>query len=373
MKDQSELKIAIVCDWLTGIGGAERVLLELHRMFPKAPIFTSQYDPTSISGFENADVRTSWLNKLPKSLRKFLPVLRAISFSSLKLNDYDLVISASGAEAKGLHLPNTTLHINYCHSPTHYYWIRYEEYIKNPGFGKFNWLARFGLRVLVLPMRQWDYRAAQRPDIMIANSRFTKDNIKKYYGRESSVIYPPVDIKRFTQLVENKKLQRKGFVTAGRQTPYLRKDLAVDACSQLNMQLTVIGNGPEHAKLLKRAGPSVTFLTNVSDKEIPKYFQSAKAFIMPGMEDFGIVAVEAMAAGTPVIAYHGGGALEYVLPGKTGEFFDDQTVESVIKTLEKFQANKYDNMACQKHAMKFSTTHFQKGIEAIIKESALSS
>src|SRR5882762_3283746 len=164
------MKVAIVCDWLTGIGGAERVVLELHKLYPDAPIYTSQYDPSGISWFDDADVRTSGLQKLPTRLKKFLPLLRAWTFSRLDLSEYDLVISSSGAEAKGVRTGPNTVHICYCHTPTHYYWIRYEEYLRHPGFGAFDWLARIGLKLLVGPMRRWDYKIAQRPTVMIANS-----------------------------------------------------------------------------------------------------------------------------------------------------------------------------------------------------------
>jgi glycosyltransferase involved in cell wall biosynthesis len=297
-------KVAIVCDWLTGTGGAERVVLELHKMFPDAPIYTSQYnkDPKIWYGdkwFSDADVRTLWLQRLPKAFKKFLPVLRARAFSHLDLSDYDLVISSSGAEAKAVKTGPKTKHVCYCHAPTHYYWNRYNEYLKNPGFGIFNFLARLGLRLLVDPMRRWDYKAAQKPDYFVANSSYTKKQIKKYYGRDAEVIHPPVDIERFKP---KGKAIKNGFLIAGRQTPYKRFDLAVAACTQLNVPLTVIGNGPEHNKLVGMAGPRVTFLNKVADKDMPHYFQRASAFIFPGIDDFGIVAVEALAAGTPVIA-----------------------------------------------------------------------
>src|SRR3990167_6171988 len=164
MKDLPKLKIALVCDWLVGIGGAERVVLELHKMFPDAPIYTSQYDSKKIDWFKGADVRTTWLQRLPSSFKKFLPLFRAWSFSRLDLSNYDLVISAGGAEAKGVKTGPNTTHICYCFAPTHYYWSRYNEYIKHPGFGKLNWLARIGLKVLVGPLRRWDKKAAGRPN-----------------------------------------------------------------------------------------------------------------------------------------------------------------------------------------------------------------
>jgi glycosyltransferase involved in cell wall biosynthesis len=368
MKDLSRLKVAIVCDWLTGYGGAERVVLELHKMFPSAPIYTSQYDPKKIDWFEDADVRTTWLQKLPTGLRKFFPLLRAITFNKINLKDYDLVISSSGAEAKFVHVKKPTIHLTYCHSPTHYYWIRYDEYMKNPGFGALNWLARIGLRVLVGPMRRWDFKAAQKPNFIIANSTFTKANIKKYYKRDSLVVFPPVDVELFKPPVDDfKAANRTGFVTAGRQTPYKRIDLAVAACTKLNLPLTVIGNGPDHKRLVQMAGPTIKFLTNVSDKDMPGHFAKAQAFIFPGMEDFGIVAVEAMAAGTPVIAYKAGGALDTVVPGEGGDFFEKQTVDSLINALEKFKPTDFYASKVSKHAAKFSQDAFHKKITSLLK------
>ena len=365
----SHLKIAIVCDWLTGYGGAERVLLELHKMFPGAPIYTSQYDPKAINWFSGADVRTTWLQKLPKGLRKFLPVFRAWAFSRLDLSEYDLVISSSGAEAKFVKkLKPGSKHISYCHSPTHYYWVRYQEYIKNPGFGPLNWLARIGLKLLIWPMKKWDSKAAQRPDFLIANSNFTKANIKKYYGRESVVIHPPVDVTRFSPKPSALSPTKSGFVTAGRQTPYMRKDLVVLACSKTGKELKVIGNGPEHDKLVKIAGSTVSFLTDVSDEQIPKHFQEAQAFILPGKEDFGIVAVEAMAAGTPVVAFKDGGALDYVVPGVTGEFFRDQSIPSLIDGLDSLLLDKFDSTVITEHAKKFSPQVFKTKIQEFINK-----
>jgi glycosyltransferase involved in cell wall biosynthesis len=297
-------------------------------------------------------------------LRKFLPPLRAWWFSHLDLSGYDLVISSSGAEAKAVKVAAPAVHINYCHAPTHYYWSRYDDYIRSPGFGFLNPLARLGLRLLVGPMRRWDYKAAQRPHYMIANSAHIKNEIKKYYGRDAEVIYPPVDIERFAGKAEE---PRRGFVTAGRQTPYKRIDLAVAACSQLNVPLVVLGSGPEHGKLKKMAGKSVTFLRGKDDEEIAHYFKTADAFIFPGLDDFGIVAVEALAAGTPVIAYKAGGALDYIEPGKTGVFFEEQTVESLAEAIEKFKPDTFSNTQIQKSATKFSPGEFNKKITAYIR------
>lgn len=367
------MKVAIVCDWLTGTGGAERVVLELHRMYPEAPIYTSQYDSSSSiwyddDWFGDADVRTGWLQKLPAGLKKFLPALRAWYFSHLDLSDYDLVISSSGAEAKGVKTGPNTLHVNYCHSPTHYFWTRYDEYLAEPGFPLgLNWLARLGLQLLIGPLKKWDFKAAQRPNVMIANSTYTQSMIKKCYQRDSTVIHPPVDIERFKQ--PGTPPLRHGFVTAGRQTPYKRIDLAVAACTELNVPLVVIGNGPDHTKLKKLAGRSVLFLTRVPDEEIPVHFQSATGFIFPtNKEDFGVTGVEAMAAGTPVIAYKEGGPRDYVIPGKTGLFFEKQTVKSLVKTLQEFQTKSFNSDIIRQHAEQFSTTAFHKRIQELVKQ-----
>lgn len=362
-------KVAIVCDWLTGIGGAERVVLELHRMFPDAPIYTSQYDPEAIDWFKDADVRTTKLQTISPRLKKFLPLLRAREFSRMDLSGYDLVISSSGAEAKGIHTDEDTLHICYCHSPTHYYWIRHDEYMENPGFPRgTNWMARLGLRILANPLKRWDRRAARRPDYFIANSTHTQAMIKRYYKRDSTVIFPPVEVERFRLPGNAKPPLRHGFVIAGRQTPYKRFDLAVEACNELKVPLVVIGDGPDHRRLEKQAGRSVTFLSNVNDQEIAAHFQSAIGCIMPNMDDFGIVAVEALAAGTPIIAYNKGGALDYVVPGKTGLLFERQTAKALAKELQTAAGKSFDHGAIAASADKFSVAAFNKNMQEYINE-----
>ncbi len=359
------MKVALVCDWLTGIGGAERVLLSLHEMYPKAPIYTSQYDPEKIDWFKDADVRTTWLQKLPKSMKKFLPLLRAYSFSRLDLSEYDLVISSSGAEAKGVKTGPNTIHISYCHSPTQYYWTRKNEYLKNPGFPfGLNWVAKLGLKVLVEPLKAWDKRAAKRPTYIVTNSNHTKEMIKKYYKRDADVIYPPVDIDRFK--LKSNAPSRHGFVIAGRQTPYKRVDLAIEACNRLKVPLIVIGNGPEHKRLEKLAGRTITFLTSVNDLLIVNQFQSALGFIFPNLDDFGIVAVEALAAGTPVIAYKKGGSLDYIKEGQNGLFFTQQTVGNLANVLEVALTKKFDYPKVSESAEKFSANNFKTELKKFV-------
>jgi glycosyltransferase involved in cell wall biosynthesis len=357
------VKVAIVHDWFVG-GGAERVVYELHKMYPDAPIYTSYCSPEWRQKLGSKKVITSYMQHWPFSkLRKFLPVLRAWWFSHLDLSGYDLVISSSGAEAKAVRVKKPGMHINYCHAPTHYYWSRYDEYMKSPGFGFFNPLARLGLRLLVGPMRRWDRKAAKRPDYMIANSSYIRQQINKYYGRDSEVIHPPVDVERF-KLINKSSSSRKGFIIAGRQTPYKRFDLAVQACSKLNLPLIVLGTGPDNKRLKKMAGPSINFAGWVSDEEQVKYFQSAEAFLFPSIDDFGVVAVEALAAGTPVIAYKAGGALDYVEPSKTGLFFEEQTADSLANAIENFKPSSFDSKIIADRAAKFSPPAFQSAIKS---------
>jgi glycosyltransferase involved in cell wall biosynthesis len=356
-------KVAIVHDWLVG-GGAELVVEQLHKLFPEAPIYTS-YATREWRTRLDDKVHTGWLQPLG-FMRRFIPILRIIWFTHLKLEGYDLVISSSGAEAKGIKVPEGTIHVNYCHAPTHYYWSRYNQYMKQPGFGPFDWLARLGLRLLVAPLRRWDYKAAQRPDYMIANSTHIKEEIKKYYDRSSVVIFPPVYMERF-QKRENLKHTRKGFLVSGRQTPYKRFDLAIEACTKLDLPLTVIGNGPDHRRLRTMAGKSVTFLGRVSDEVLEEEFASVEALIFPGLDDFGVTAIEAMASGTPVIAYKAGGALDYIKPHRNGEFFEEPTADSLAAVLKGFDASRYSSPAIAVYAGRFSAEHFRRQMTTYLK------
>lgn len=358
-----ELRVAIVHDWLIG-GGAERVVYELHKLYPDAPIYTSYCTPKWRKEMDGK-VITGFLQHWPfAKLRKFIPVLRIWWFTSLNLKGYDLVISSSGAEAKGIKVPKGAVHINYCHAPTHYYWSRYDEYLKHPGFGMFDPLARLGLKILVGPLRRWDYKAAQRPDYLIANSSHIKNEIKKYYKRDAVVINPPVMIDRFEK---TKPVSRQGFLTGGRLTPYKRNDLAVQACTKLGLPLTVYGDGPDRKRLEAMAGPNVTFTGFVSDEEVVRLFASAEAYIFPLLDDFGVVGIEALAAGTPVIAYKAGGALDYVEEGKTGTFFAAQNVESLAKVLGSFNQKRFNSADIKRRAEAFSPENFRKSVKKFVQ------
>ncbi len=362
MSQLSDLKVALVHDWLYG-GGAEKVVYELHQMFPDAPIYTSYCSDEWRQKLDNKVV-TGYLQKWPFSqLRKFLPLLRQHWFRNLDLSGYDLVISSSGnGEAKFVRVKKPAVHVCYCHTPTHFYWRHFDTYYKTPSFKPY-WLVRLGMKLLVGPLRRSDYEAAQKVDYFIANSTHIKNDIKEFYGRDATVVFPPVNIERFIQKSEATK---KGFVTVGRLVPHKHNDIIVQACSELGLDLTIVGRGPDLERLQNLAGPTVTFVTNASDEEVASYLAGAEAFLFASFEDFGITPVEAMAAGTPVIAYKAGGALDYVVPGKTGIFFEEQTVQSLTTALQAFNPKDYSSADIKKAATAFSTEHFRKNLEQAI-------
>ena len=368
-KNQSSLKqpkVALVHDWLYG-GGAEKVVLALHQMYPDAPIYTS-YCTKQWQEKLNNKVVTGYLNKWPfNKIRKFIPFLRIWWFESLDLSKYDLIISSSGAEAKGIKkLKPGAVHVNYCHAPTHYYWSRYNEYIKQPGFGIFNPIARLGLKILVGPLRKWDFKAAQRPDYLIANSTHIQNQIKKYYKRDSIVIHPPVMVEKFIPKKLNNS-KKSGLVISGRQVPYKRIDLAIRAAIKTKQQLSVIGKGPLHNNLVKLAADSqyISFYTNVSDNELVTMLQNAELFVFPGVEDFGIAPVEALAAGTPVVAYKKGGALDYIT-NNNGVFFETQNVNELSNAINKSLQKKYSSQEISNSSLNFSEKNFKEKISEFL-------
>lgn len=376
---KKDLKVAIVCDWLTNVGGAEKVLYYIWRLFPEAPIYTSQYDPKGIDWFLKADVRTGSLQKYPAKLRRFLGPLRQRYFSKLDLSEYDLIISVTGAEAKAvksgkwLHknkkkaLDPHGIHISYCHVPTQYYWQMYDDYIKNPGFGVLNPLVRFFFRLFVIPLRRADLKSAQRPDDFVTISKYAKEQILKYYGRESVIIHPPVELDDF----KYKKVKMKDYyITTSRQVNWKRVDLAIKACMMTQRKLLVIGEGPEHKKLVKLAKDSglVEFLPLMKKKELAKYLAGAKGYIFPSLEPFGIAPVEALAAGCPVLAFSEGGSRDYIIEGKNGLFFKEQTAKSTAEGILEFEKMKFDRAKVSKTAEDFSVKRFEKEIKDYIEK-----
>lgn len=371
-----ELKVAIVHDWLIERGGAEKVVLAIHELFPNAPIYTSVYLPKRLKmkEYEKLDIRTSFIQKLPffNAHHKFAFLLRALAFWRLDLSGYDLVISSTTAEAKAVKTKRENgegaLHICYCNTPTRYYWSGFEQYLAQPGFGALNPLARFALRVLIKPLRKMDLKLATRPDIYIGNSTAVTERIKKYYQRKAFKLFPSVETEKFTF---TNSTQRSGFVIAGRQVPYKRVDLAIKACNKLKLPLIVVGEGTEHDRLVAIAGPTISFKA-ANDTQLAKIYGSAEALLYPCEEDAGIVPVEAMSCGTPTIAYNQGGALDYVVDGKTGVLFNNQTVDALCNAIQKSRKIKWDYSYIHVHAQKFSRKTFQKQLTMIVKENLTS-
>jgi len=363
-------KIALVTDWLTNMGGAEPLLLEIHKLFPKAPIYTSVYDAEKMPAFKNIDVRTTELqNTLPKSLRfkhVLWPTFRAKAFRKLDLSEFDIIISTSSAEAKAVRKTRPgQIHIAYIHTPIRYYWSHYEEFRKEFSFGKLTPLIRPFIPALVKQQRKLDLESTNDIDVFIANSTITQERIKKYYGKPSTVIHPPVDVDRFTP---SPKGERSGYVLWGRHVPYKRFDLAIEACNQLGAQLTIIGSGPDTERLKKLAGPTITFTGRVSDEELVKRAQSAKAFLFPNEEDFGISAVEALAAGTPVIAYAKGGALDIVQDGETGVLFKTQSVPSLVEAIKKADKINFLPATLHRKAKRFDKGLFATKMRKVVQD-----
>ena len=459
-----DLKVALVCDWLTVVGGAEQVLREIHHLFPSAPIYTSQYRPKGIDWFKDAEVKTGWINLFPAFLRRFIAPLRQSYFKHLDLTEYDLVISVSGCDAKYVKT-RPGAHFCYCHVPTQYYWGKTEEYQKDPGFGPLNFFIRPIFKLLLPRLRKKDLEAAGRPDHYITISEFAKGEIKKFYKREAEVIYPPVNTKIFSEVAKYKNIRQENcqiiqqhqnrksqieqkkyhhiksdtsqieteiyqnikvdtrqcetvensqalksqdlnsdpcgcssgyFINFSRQVGWKRLDLAILACLKENQPLILIGDGPEHKNLERLASRNpklITLHSVMPQSELKEYLKNAKAFIFPSEEPFGIAPVEALAAGCPVIAYNQGGAKDYILDEKNGLFFEQQSVDSLAKSIKKLnqiysesenrtEKNKEKSTAknqtphssllspqeISETAEKFSNQHFKTQLEHYIKE-----
>ena len=359
------MKVALVHPWLTNTGGAERLLLEVSSLYPDAPIYTSVYNPHAMPAFEGKDIRTTWMQKLPfwRFKQQVWSPIRPLAFRMLDLSEFDVVISIDTAEAKNVRVRSDAVHVCYCNSPVRYYWSHYSEYKRDPGFGLLNPLIRLIMPLFVGRLRKTDYKASQKVDYFISNSTEIKHRVRTFYHRKSVVINPPVDAARFRS---TEKTGRKGFVIASRQTTYKRVDLAIQACNELELQLTVIGDGTEHEKLKKMAGPTIRMLGAIDDQEIVKEFQAAEAFIFPAEEDFGIVPIEAMSAGLPVVAFGKGGVVDWMIEGKTGEVFHTQSVAALKKALKDFDPSAYNKQFLADHAESFNAERFRLEIAEFV-------
>lgn len=414
------IKVALVCDWLTELGGAEKVLLAFHEMYKDAPIYTSQYRPRKAHWFKGMDVRTGWLQLFPAWSRRLIVPLRQHFFAHLDLSEYDLIISVTGADAKFIQPRGK--HICFCHVPTQYYWGKYHEYLKNPGFGSLNPLIRPIFRKIAPRLRQRDFLASQKPDQFITISQFAKQEIEAFYKREAKVISPPVNIGVFTQAVDNyntkkgksqmkkshnkaiksnksqdKKSEQKfctklenvenlsvlakiiakhpnGFyLNFSRQVNWKRLDLIIKACKKLDLDLVLIGSGPENSRLktLAKGFDKISFIKTLPQSDLAVFASLAKAFIFPSEEPFGIAPVEALAAGCPVIAYKGGGALDFIQDGKNGLFFEAQTESSLAKALKKFDQGKVKlntPVKISQSVKRFATKTFKKKFKQEVKD-----
>ena len=353
------MKVALVHDYLNQMGGAERVVMAFHQLFPDAPLYTSIYDPERVDpAFKSMDIRTSFMQKLPLVTKHHQPYLPFYPFAmeSLDLRDYDLVLSSSSAFGKGVITRPETMHICYCHTPMRWCW-NYREYVEREQVGK---VARSILPFLITGLRVWDQTSAMRVDHFIANSPVVAERIQKYYRRDAAVIPPPVEVGRF--LFDPAAEPEDYFLIVSRLIPYKRIDLAIEACNRLQLPLVIIGGGRDLERLRKMAGPTIRFLGRLSDAEVLRYYAHCRALLFPGEEDFGITPLEAQASGRPVIAYGVGGALASVVDGMTGAFFHEPTVESLAAVLASFDERWYDPQTIRNHALEFDMPRFHRRV-----------
>jgi glycosyltransferase involved in cell wall biosynthesis len=355
------MKVAIVHDHLNAYGGAERVLDELHAMYPDAPVFVDLYDPTRLPPhYRTWDVRPSGLNRF-KFLRRrhqpLLPVLPAV-YESMNLDAYDLVISDPSGFSKGVVTGPHTCHVSYCHSPPRFLWD-YHSYADRENLGR---LARGILAPMLPRLRAWDRTAADRVDYYVATSGLVQARIDKFYRRPSAVVPPPVNAAKF----QVSDADDGYYLLLMRLVGWKRPDIVVEACTRLGLPLVVAGDGREEARLRRMAGPTVRFVGRVWDDQIRELYARCRAFILPAVEDFGITPLEAMASGKPVIAVGAGGVLDTVIPGVTGEFFREQTVDDLARTLQRFDPRGYDPARIRAHAERFDAAAFRSRLGAEI-------
>lgn len=358
------MKTALVHDDLVQSGGAERVAAVFHALYPDAPLFTAIYDPrTTLPAFADADIRTSFLQRSPIASRRLhklaLPYFPA-AFEEFNFTGYDLVLSSSSRFAKGVITGPETCHICYCHTPARFVW-RPHDYLKQSRSARL--LAPL-MRGMMSKLRAWDLESAQRVDYFVANSYNVARRIRKYYRRDATVIYPPVETSRYTPVSPADVGQH--FLVVSRLIGYKRVDLVIDACNRLGASLHIVGDGPELGALRKKAGPTVRFLGRLSDKEVADEYARCRALVFAGEEDFGLTPLEAMASGRPVVAYGAGGALESVVEGKTGLFFAEQTADSLAHALAAVRQMTFDTDALRAHAMGFDIAVFQRRIREFV-------
>jgi len=368
MENNNTIKVALVHDHLAQDGGAEKVLKVLADIFPNAPIYTLLYEKEQVNKyFKGREIKTSIIQRLPggvKHYQWYMPFMpMAVEFFDLR--DFDVVISDASAFAKGVITRPETLHICYCHTPTRYLWDYTHQYINELLYNKY---FKKIISLVLNKIRIWDYVAAQRVDFFIANSQTVQKRIEKYYRRKSEVIYPPVELRKFS-IGQNK---REGyFLIGGRLAPYKRMDLVIEAFKEMpDKKLKIFGSGvdEERLRMIKGECDNIEFLGRVSEDEKAALYQKAEAFINPQEEDFGITMIEAMASGTPVIAFKKGGATETVLEGKTGLFFEKQTKDDIMTAVQGFKRENFNPSYIRESVERFSEENFRQAILGFIKK-----
>lgn len=359
-KTLQNAKVAIVCDWLTNMGGAEKVIHNLHRQFPDAPIYTTLYDPKRMKGFEEAEIRTSFLQKIPMAQKKHPLFLNwmPMAVESFNLNEFDIVISSSHSVAKGIITKPETMHVSYCHTPMRYAWEHWELDYRLRKVPKF---LHNSIIKKIHKLRIWDRLTADRVDHFLVNSSFVEKRVNKYYRKPATVMHPPV---------ETTGLQTGSagdfYLMVGRHIGYKRFDLVIETFNKNGQKLLIAGTGPESSKLKSLAKGNIEFLGRVDDQKLKELYRTCKALIFPQLEDFGITPVECMASGRPVIAFGQGGARDTIQEGVSGMFFDQQTPESLSKSLEKFESMSWNSTAIQEHSQKFSEQAFQNHLQEFL-------
>ena len=364
-------KVALVHDHLVQDGGAEQVLRELMRIWPDAPVYTAYYDPRRMGpdfrraargkGSRSPDIRTSFLQRVPLARRfyKWTMPLIDTAFRRFDLTEYDVVVSSASAWAKSVRTGPDTLHVCYCHTPTRYLWSDAGRYIGETGYPR---VLKAAFRGMLGRLRKKDLRGARGVDAYVANSRYVADRIKKYYRRPSVVIHPPVDSSKFGPSPK----RRDYLLLAGRLEPYKRNDIVIEAANRLGARLVVMGDGTDRRRLEELAGPTVEFTGRVSDARRKELFAEALALVNPQEEDFGITVVEALASGTPVLAYRRGGAAE-IVTARTGAFFERQTPDVLAAALRRFKPQRYRKADLMARAREFSAPRFRRELKNVVE------
>lgn len=350
------MRIALVHDWLTVRGGAERVLLRLHSLWPSAPIYTLSARPEFVRRWlPNAYIRTAWPGNIP-GLWRFLPVLSPFlpsAMESFDLSDFDVVISSSVLFSKGIVTRTHTRHICYCYSPSRMLWDRNAEYERS---GILSRLFRHGLRL-------WDFQAAQRPDTMVAISSEVRQRIGKYYRREARVIFPPIEVDTSVPIEDHGY-----YLVVGRLMPHKRLPMVIEAFSKLNRPLMIVGSGPLERRLRAMAPETVRIISDADDNELAVRYAQSRALILPNEEDFGMTAAEAMMYGKPVLALRASGALDVLHEGKSGEFFDEPIAEALAEGVLRLERGTYDPAIIKRHAEPFGAEHFDQAFRKLAEQ-----